>query len=1051
MARGLLLHGIMCAASLASLSACSVGGQSQLKDRIELSRGPQGELCRAVRIWEDRTAKLALFNRAYGLQCSGWTETAQPGRLYAIDSSASASLEAERQTRLQCGNAVGIDIAGLGKAMAQRCIETESGYEAFAATISEGGHTYSVEGLTRFQTSLLSGMRSIMKGEAAVGRPAPAINLPDMPGPPAQSKITASLDLKLLEQLRAEVLDYSIRGQHGDAREVVTRYLAKLPASASTNDTVEFLLEAGLSESNLGYGSVATAYFERAANLLGAELPQEQASVLKFKLSVYRAMDALNRRDFSSAAAIAADALKAMEEVEALQTAELEQQPLKHPMILYQINRTSTLHSSRARDLEWVPSTLLRAQALYVRGAALRLRGQLNAANEVLEDAANLLSRFDGGEFETSNIHWLRSAIASERGRIAMRLNKPQLAREAFSDAVARLEASSVYADTPLLAQRLLDLGGYLASQGERAAALKEYGKAIEILKTGGPSMAAGLVGLDHYFTLLAEEARGTGQEAESARARFFLASQFINPPVIAAQIAQIQKIFESGSSDAAVKAKTLQDLDRESRALSTRVAAMPPDAAVERARLQAELQEVNSRAAVIRQELSGDEQYQQAKDSIATLDELQRALRRDEAYLKVLILPSMSYAIIVTSVNASVYPIGVSTSELEQIAKAVRKSIDGNVGLDGRVTPLVFDVGGANKLYQAIIAPARPLLQGINSLIAEPSGPLNQLPFGVLVSDQASVEWFAANVTVDSRDYTNVNFLARSLNVSTTVSPRAFLVARAQSPSRASRPYIGFGSHVPPAGRLLEQLPKRGALAGRCAAQSDALRAAFGSLSSIGSRELETAAAALGKGGQIVTGGEFSDASLKKVRDYRDYAVVHFATHGLKDGELNCDSPPALVTSVAQSTDSDGLLSFEEIADLQLDANLVVLSACNTAAEVGNAQETSDAGFRAGRAGQGATLNGLVRAFLVAGSRTVLTTHWAIPDSFRTRDGRQVGASTRLIETMFSVAREKPIDQSLRTAQARMIDDVDTSHPYYWGAFAIVGDGSITVNARAS
>ncbi|WP_419815062.1 CHAT domain-containing protein [Glacieibacterium sp.] len=160
----------------------------------------------------------------------------------------------------------------------------------------------------------------------------------------------------------------------------------------------------------------------------------------------------------------------------------------------------------------------------------------------------------------------------------------------------------------------------------------------------------------------------------------------------------------------------------------------------------------------------------------------------------------------------------------------------------------------------------------------------------------------------------------------------------------------------------------------------------------------------------------------FRRHRDCPDRVVshVHFATHGLKQGELDCDSPPALITSIGDDPQSDGLLSFEEIANLQFDANLVVLSACNTAAETRASRASGTTGFRAGRAGQGATLNGLVRAFLVAGSRTVVTTYWAIPDGFKTRDGRQVAASTQLIETFFKTGLKQSIAGSMRAAQPR-------------------------------
>lgn len=1039
--------GLLCAASLSALSACATGGPTLLMASFDAGLGPQGEMCRADRRWSDPVVQRNL-DVSYDLRCRGWTDTQSVGRLYGVGAAAAAAIAENRQARLHCGDAAPVSVPGFGQGMASRCYDREGGYEAFALTVERDGYVYAVDGLARFKANLIAGLHAV----AANAKGALAdIELSTLRLPASRGEPALVVRDDALEARRGEVLDYSVRGQHGEAREIVTRYLAKLPETASPADRVEFLFEAALSESNLGYAEVAAAYLNEAeAILTGPSAPRSTETLLP-KLKIYRAMDALNRRSFASAADMAAAALASLDEEDAIRLAALDTAPLKDPMLLRQLNRPVTTGTLRSADREWTRTAMLRAHGLYIKGAALRARGNLIAASASLDEARVLLARFDDRAVEASNTQWLRSAVASERGRVALRQGQPEVARAAFAEAVSRLEGASIYADTPLLAQRHLDFAEFLASRGERDQALAEYAKAMDVLQQGGPSAAAGVTGLSNYFALLADAAQGTGPAAAEAKARFFLASQFINPPAIAAQIAQIQKIFESGSSDTAVRAKTLQDLDRESRALSTRIAGLPAEAAQDRARLQAELDEVNARAATVRQELSGNEQYQQVKDMVASLDEVKRRLRPGEAYFKTLVLPAVSYGILITPETAQIYPLKISAPELDRLVKTVRQSIDGNVLADGRVVPLVFDVAAAHRLYSAVLGPAGRALAGVTTVITEPSGVMTQLPLGVLVTDQASVDWFQSNVKKNSRDYSQVRFLARQADISTTVSPRAFLVARGQAPSRAAKPYIGFGSHLPPAGPTLASLPQRGALAGRCAAKGEALAAAFGSLRPIGSRELETASKVLGPGSEIVTGAAFTDMALDKQRDYRNFAVVHFATHGLKEGELDCDSPPALVTTVAPEGDSDGLLSFEEIANLQLDANLVVLSACNTAAETSSARGTAGAGFRTGRAGQGATLNGLVRAFLVAGSRTVLTTHWAIPDSFRTRDGREVPASTRLMESMFQAGSQSSISRSLREAQSTMIGNIDTSHPYYWAAFAVVGDGSKSMLSPAA
>ncbi|UAJ09840.1 CHAT domain-containing protein [Glacieibacterium megasporae] len=1042
---------------LAVALMADISASAALPDTIDLGRGPQGELCRAERTWSDPAAP-GLFDTSFNVRCRGWTETASVGRYHVVAATADATalLDKSRDARLACGAPIAVTVAGLGVGTARRCVAREAGYEAIAVQVAHGGKIYAVDGLKRFADNLATGLRSV--GGAKIGAKGAgkgdALVPADAPPPPAGVALAAVIaDESALGDQRTEVLDYSIRGQHGEAREIVTRYLAKLPLEASRSDRINLTLDAALSESNLGYRDVAKVYLDQAAALLdAAEAPRGlSGDRLRSKLQVYRAIDALNRRDYPAAATLSQAALA--EDRDPVRLASLDNAPLRDPAVLRQLNTNGASRGLGSRDLSWIGPVVLQAEALYVRSAALVATGAFAEASVVLAQDEKLLSRFDNANLETSNLLWLRSAVAAERGRIATHLGDFATARKAYAESTDRLDRSTIYTDTPLVAQRRLDYAGFLARQGDRKEARVQYERALDVLKRAGPSTSSGVSGLEGYFGVLAADIAAGGTGADSARAQFFLASQFIAPPAVAAQIAQIEKIFESGSSDAAVRAKALQDLDRESRVLATRLASLPETAAKDRAAVRAELDVAEARAVQVRTELAGDQQYQQASDTIATLGELQAALKPGEAYVKLLTLPATTYVIVATHGASAVYPAGLPTAELAKLAVDVRSSIDGNIAADGRVIPLVFDIPGAFKLHEALLGPGRDLLAGVTTLITEPTGAMTQLPFGVLVVDQASVDGFAISVMKNSRDYSQVKFLASTVDLDTTVSPRSFLVARTQKASGATLPYLGFGYHAVPNATELAAVPNRGSFAGRCAGRADALRQGFASLRPIGAKELAAAAAVMGPGSKLVEGADFSDSALTannaSTKAYRDYAVIHFATHGLKEGELDCDSPPALVTSISDSPNSDGLLSFEEIANLGLDANLVVLSACNTAAET-TASRASGSGIRV-RQGQAQTLNGLVRAFLVAGSRAVLTTHWAIPDGFKTRDGRQVAASTQLVETLFKSGATKSIGDSLRAAQSQMIRNPDTSHPYYWGAFALVGDGAKSMLARAS
>jgi CHAT domain-containing protein len=160
----------------------------------------------------------------------------------------------------------------------------------------------------------------------------------------------------------------------------------------------------------------------------------------------------------------------------------------------------------------------------------------------------------------------------------------------------------------------------------------------------------------------------------------------------------------------------------------------------------------------------------------------------------------------------------------------------------------------------------------------------------------------------------------------------------------------------------------------------------------------------------------------------------MHFATHGLVTAPRpECPARPALMTSFGEG-DSDGLLNFAEIYDLKLDADLIILSACDTAGKA-TVAATREAGLTTG--GDYA-LDGLVRAFVGAGGRSVVASHWPVPDDF--------DATKRLITGLFQAPPGTSTASAMRQSQITLMDAADTSHPYYWSGFAIIGDGAAAV-----
>jgi CHAT domain-containing protein len=185
----------------------------------------------------------------------------------------------------------------------------------------------------------------------------------------------------------------------------------------------------------------------------------------------------------------------------------------------------------------------------------------------------------------------------------------------------------------------------------------------------------------------------------------------------------------------------------------------------------------------------------------------------------------------------------------------------------------------------------------------------------------------------------------------------------------------------------------------------------------------------------EIRLGARATEGELKRLStsgELADYRILHFATHGALAGELKIGLEPGLIlTPPTQATpEDDGYLSASEIAGLKLDADLVVLSACNTAA---------------GGAPGAEALSGMARAFFYAGARSLLVSHWAV------NSDSTVKLITRALDIL---ATDKSIGraEAIRRSMLAMIEAVDPreAHPALWAPFVVVGEGSPVESAGA-
>jgi CHAT domain-containing protein len=383
----------------------------------------------------------------------------------------------------------------------------------------------------------------------------------------------------------------------------------------------------------------------------------------------------------------------------------------------------------------------------------------------------------------------------------------------------------------------------------------------------------------------------------------------------------------------------------------------------------------------------------------------------------------------------------GAPNSRCSELLNVTYSAADNLVG-----NPLPFDPVRAHALYKALFGKVEDLIKGKHVLVV-PSGPLTQLPFHVLVTTKPE------KAKPDPADYHEIAWFARShaITVLPAVSSLKALRQNAK-PSQATKPFLGIGNPLLDGPDDSYADLKQAALERKSCLGLGPVRVAEiqrgggvkpfaqrGGIAEVAELRLapplpETAdelcdvAKAVGATeADILLGARASEGEIKRLSEagiLRSYRIVHFATHGALAGEISVSAEPGLLLTPPQmgTEADDGYLSASEIAGLKLDADWVILSACNTAAAEAKGAEA---------------LSGLARAFFYAGARALLVSHWAV-DTEAT-----VKLVTGAVERMAS-DRTVGRAEAMRQSMLAMIDKGKTyeAHPKFWAPFVAVGEG---------
>jgi len=448
-------------------------------------------------------------------------------------------------------------------------------------------------------------------------------------------------------------------------------------------------------------------------------------------------------------------------------------------------------------------------------------------------------------------------------------------------------------------------------------------------------------------------------------------------------------------------------------------------------------------REAIVQQLLAGEKAVGQARKDIAaafpqyvalsdpnplTTAEVRTLLKPDEALMVVLAGSEKSFVWAVSRERAAWAEIDAGANVLSERVARLRAGLDPLAQQDAEGAaasePALkegFDLAGAHDLYNLIVAPVGGVIAGKRHLIAVPTGPLTSLPLQVLVTRPPAPASSPADALRTAHWLIKAHALSVLPSVQSLRALRGLAVAGA-----AVQPFFGIGNPVlqgadPGPDRRGAKRPARADNPARFYRAGVADIRAVRELAELPETadELRAVAKVLGAPPTALMLREQASETRVKNTALNGYRVIQFATHGLVAGDLSGLAEPALVLTPpdAPTETDDGLLTASEIAALKLNADWVVLSACNTAAG----------------AGQGAdALSGLARAFFYAGARALLVSHWAVYSD------AAVALTTR---TFAALAKDRSIGRA-EAFRRTMVELIEQGQPpSYWAPFIIVGE----------
>jgi CHAT domain-containing protein/Tfp pilus assembly protein PilF len=492
-----------------------------------------------------------------------------------------------------------------------------------------------------------------------------------------------------------------------------------------------------------------------------------------------------------------------------------------------------------------------------------------------------------------------------------------------------------------------------------------------------------------------------------------FRASQSARGLDTAQALAGMTARYAAGSDALGQLIREQQDLNNRSQALNSaliRVLSMPPSQRSPQAEnaLRAEQRAVEDRLKAddgrLRKEFPRFVELARAEP--VSVAGVQQVLGDDEAFTAMTLGETDSYLFVIRKDRADFFKLDLTRAQASDVVKALRAKL---------LDDAPFDAAKASDLYKRLLGPADSDIGDAKNLIVVPDGALESLPLAVLITAPSS--------DGQTTDYKRVAWLIRRQAITIQPAASSFVSLRNLAPTRrAEAPFAGFGNpdfRGTGAHRGIDTLSLyRG---------SEAIAERLHGLPSLPETAAELRAEAKMLGAPETSLHLGADASVTTVKsiDLSNTRVIAFATHAGLAGELAEVNEPMLVLTppLHPTREDDGLLRASQVSQLRLNADFVILSACNTAASDGTP----------GAEG----LTGLAKAFFYAGARSLLVSHWEVQSE------PTVKLTTGLIRAL-TIDPAIGRSEALRRSILAMIDSASDAenHPIAWAPFVLAGEG---------